>query len=143
MSYAQSVTPQDHAVADLIQFLKFASVSTDPAHKQDTSECADWLVMKLTGLGLAAETARNARPPGRRRAQRRTGRAVPTVMIYGHYDVQPADPLDLWKTPPFEPRIEDGVIYARGSDRQQGANSRPHPRRPAGAGRGSRSCPST
>ena len=73
----------------------------------------------MTGLGLATEkhetpghpvvVARNAHREGR-----------PTVMIYGHYDVQPADPLDLWKTPPFEPRIEDGVVYARGSTDNKG-----------------------
>ena len=118
-SYPQSHNAEDHAVADLIQFLRFASVSTDPVHQQDTSNCADWLVMKLNGLGLATEkhetpghpvvVARNEHKPGR-----------PTVMIYGHYDVQPADPLDLWKTPPFEPRIEDGVIYARGSTDNKG-----------------------
>ena len=109
----------DHATADLIQFLEFPSVSTDPAHNADTAACADWLVIKLNGIGLKAEkhetaghpviVARNAHQPGR-----------PTVMIYGHYDVQPADPLDLWKTPPFEPRIEDGVLYARGSTDNKG-----------------------
>ena len=59
--------------------------------------------------GHPVVVARNAHKEGR-----------PTVMIYGHYDVQPADPLDLWKTPPFEPRIEDGVIYARGSTDNKG-----------------------
>ena len=119
MSYPQSVTAEDHATADLIQFLKFASVSTDPAFKKDVDECADWLVVKLKGMGLAVEkhptpghpvvVAKNRHQPGR-----------PTVMIYGHYDVQPADPLALWKTPPFEPRIEDGVVYARGSTDNKG-----------------------
>ena len=109
----------DHATADLIQFLEFPSVSTDPAHNADTAMCADWLVIKLNGIGLKAEkhetlghpvvVARNEHKPGR-----------PTLMIYGHYDVQPADPLDLWKTPPFKPRIEDGVLYARGSTDNKG-----------------------
>ena len=109
----------DHATADLIQFLKFASVSTDPAYKTQVDECADWLVIKLNGLGLTVEkhptpghpvvVAKNAHQPGR-----------PTVMIYGHYDVQPADPLALWKTLPFEPRIEDGVVYARGATDNKG-----------------------
>ncbi len=119
MSYAQSTTTEDHAVADLIQLLKFASVSTDPAHKQDTSNCADWLVKKLSGLGLAVERHETpGHPVVVARNEHQAGR--PTVMIYGHYDVQPADPLDLWKTPPFEPRIEDGVIYARGSTDNKG-----------------------
>ena len=114
-----SLPDHDHATADLIQFLKFASVSTDPAFKAQVDGCADWLVVKLQGLGLTVEkhetpghpvvVARNAYQPGRT-----------TVMIYGHYDVQPADPLALWKTPPFEPRIEDGVVYARGSTDNKG-----------------------
>ncbi len=112
------LTP-DAAVAELVEFLRFASVSTDPAYKQQTSDCADWLVRKLDGIGLQAErhetpghpviVARNAHRAGR-----------PTVMIYGHYDVQPADPLDLWQSPPFEPRVENGVIYARGSTDDKG-----------------------
>jgi acetylornithine deacetylase/succinyl-diaminopimelate desuccinylase-like protein len=110
---------QEAATNDLIEFLKFASVSTDAAYAPQVSACADWLVAKLTRMGLATErhetpghpvvVARNAARPG-----------LPTVMIYGHYDVQPADPLALWKTPPFEPRIEDGVIYARGSTDNKG-----------------------
>ena len=119
MSYAQSHNAEDHAVADLIQLLKFASVSTDPAHQQDTSNCADWLVTKLAGLGLAAEKHETpGHPVVVARNEHKAGR--PTVMIYGHYDVQPADPLDLWKTPPFEPRIEDGIVYARGSTDNKG-----------------------
>ena len=118
-SYPQSHTAEDHAVADLIQFLRFPSVSTDPAHKTDTDQCADWLVMKLQGIGLTAEKHPTpGHPVVVARNEHREGR--PTVMIYGHYDVQPADPLDLWKTPPFEPRIEDGVIYARGSTDNKG-----------------------
>ena len=107
------------AVEDLVQFLRFPSVSTDPTKAGDTAACADWLVTKLTGMGLQAEkhptpghpvvVARNAHRDGR-----------PAVMIYGHYDVQPADPLDLWKTPPFEPRIDGDVIYARGSTDNKG-----------------------
>ncbi len=119
MTFPLSHSPEDHATADLIQFLRFASVSTDPAHHQDTANCADWLVLKLRAIGLSADrhetpgrpvvVARNAHQAGRR-----------TVLIYGHYDVQPADPLDLWHTPPFEPRIEDGVIYARGATDNKG-----------------------
>lgn len=107
------------AVEDLVQFLKFPSVSTDPTKAGDTAACADWLVTKLTGMGLKAEKhATPGHPVVVARNAHKTGR--PTVMIYGHYDVQPADPLDLWKTPAFEPRIEDGVIYARGSTDNKG-----------------------
>ena len=110
----------DHATADLVQFLEFPSVSTDPAHAQDTANCADWLVRKLKGIGLQAETHATAgHPIVVARNTHREGR--PMVMIYGHYDVQPADPLDLWETPPFQPRIDDqGVVFARGSTDNKG-----------------------
>ena len=110
---------QDLAVADLIEFLRFASVSTDSAFKGQMDECAEWLVRTFSALGFVAEKFKTLGNPivvGRN--ERRAGR--PTVLIYGHYDVQPADPLALWKTPPFEPRIEDGVIYARGSADNKG-----------------------
>ncbi len=83
------------------------------------NECADWLVTKLQGMGLKTEKHPTpGHPVVVARNQHQSGR--PTVMIYGHYDVQPADPLDLWKTPAFEPHIEDGVIYARGSTDNKG-----------------------
>lgn len=110
---------QDPHVAELLTLLRFASISTDPAHKEQTRACADWIAAKLNGMGLKAEihptpghpvvVARNEHQAGRR-----------TVMIYGHYDVQPVDPLNLWDSPPFDPQIKDGVIYARGSTDNKG-----------------------
>ena len=104
---------------DLFEFLRFPSVSTDSSHRGDVRACAEWLVRKLTAVGLDTglhETpghpvvvARNAHEPGRR-----------TVLIYGHYDVQPVDPLALWSSPPFEPEIRDGKIWARGSTDNKG-----------------------
>jgi acetylornithine deacetylase/succinyl-diaminopimelate desuccinylase-like protein len=109
----------DTATAELVQFLKFASISTDPAYAPQVIACADWLVDKLKSLGLAVEKhATPGHPVVVARNAHRAGR--PTVLIYGHYDVQPADPLELWKTPPFEPRIEDRVVYARGSTDNKG-----------------------
>ncbi len=106
-------------LADLITHLRFPSISTDSRHTGDVRACADWLVGKFQAMGLATtlhETpghpvvvAKNAHQPGR-----------PTVLIYGHYDVQPVDPLDLWHSPPFEPRIEGRRIYARGSTDNKG-----------------------
>ena len=106
-------------VETLLEFLRFPSISTDPAHRADVARCADWLVAQLTQSGLNATlhptaghpivVARNAHEPGRR-----------TVMIYGHYDVQPVDPLELWDSPPFEPRIADGIVFARGSTDNKG-----------------------
>ncbi len=63
MSYSQSVNAEDHATADLIQFLKFASVSTDPAFKTQVDECADWLVIKLKGMGLTSKNTRRRAIP--------------------------------------------------------------------------------
>lgn len=104
---------------DLLTLLRFPSVSTDPKHKPDVRACADWLVNKLNAIGLQAQLhetpghpivlARNAHIEGRR-----------TVMIYGHYDVQPAEPFNEWQTPPFEPTIRDGRIYCRGSTDNKG-----------------------
>lgn len=110
------VTPE---LENLFSFLRFPSISTDSQHNGDVRACANWLVAKLTGMGLAAElhetpqhpivVARNAHVAGRR-----------TVLIYGHYDVQPVDPLSLWASDPFEPVIRDGRIWARGATDNKG-----------------------
>ena len=106
---------------DLIAYLKFPSVSTDSRHAGDVQQCAGWLRDKMVSQGLDAaihETAGHPVVVGKNRHVE--GR--PTVMIYGHYDVQPADPLELWDSPPFEPRIEGEKIYARGSTDNKGQN---------------------
>jgi acetylornithine deacetylase/succinyl-diaminopimelate desuccinylase-like protein len=103
----------------LFEFLRFPSVSTDPARRTAVAACADWLVGKLGEFGLKAElhptdghpivVARNAHHTGRR-----------TVLIYGHYDVQPEDPVAEWTSAPFDPVIRDGIIFARGSTDNKG-----------------------
>lgn len=107
------------ALDDLLTCLRFASVSTDSRNNADTRACADWLVAKLTSMGLSTtlhETpghpvvvAKNQHLPGRR-----------TVLLYGHYDVQPVEPLAEWRSPPFEPTIRDGVIFCRGATDNKG-----------------------
>ncbi len=109
----------DPHIEELLDFLRFKSVSTDPARADEVKSCADWLCRKFLSLGLTAEihptarhpvvTARNEHRPGRR-----------TVLIYGHYDVQPEDPVEEWTRPPFEPEIVDGRIYARGATDNKG-----------------------
>jgi acetylornithine deacetylase/succinyl-diaminopimelate desuccinylase-like protein len=104
---------------DYLHFLRFASVSTDDRYREHVHACAAWLSGYLQKAGLKSEihatpghpivTAHSPRHP-----------AKPTVLIYGHYDVQPADPLDLWLHPPFEPHVENGKIYARGSTDNKG-----------------------
>ncbi len=109
----------DAAVDDLLQLLRFASVSTDPACAPQVQACADWVVHKLRAIGLQAEKHETpGHPVVTARNEHREGR--PTVMIYGHYDVQPVDPVALWESDPFEPRISDGRIFARGSTDNKG-----------------------
>src|SRR5215203_3346391 len=104
---------------DYYTFLRFPSVSTDEDYSEKVAECAHWLVEKLTAAGLEAKLmptpghpvvwAKNKHKPGRK-----------TVMIYGHYDVQPPDPLELWDSPPFEPVLKDGYVFARGATDNKG-----------------------
>jgi acetylornithine deacetylase/succinyl-diaminopimelate desuccinylase-like protein len=106
-------------IDDLLTLLRFKSVSTKPEHRNDVRECADWLVAKLTRIGFSVELhetpghpvvlARNVHKPGRR-----------TVLLYGHYDVQPVEPVNEWKSEPFEPTIRDGRIYCRGATDNKG-----------------------
>lgn len=108
-------TDLDH----LLTFLRFPSVSTDPARRGDMEACAKWLTSHLEGIGMQAELRpTDGNPVALARNQHRPGR--PTVLLYGHYDVQPEDPLELWQSPPFEPEIRDGVIYARGATDNKG-----------------------
>jgi acetylornithine deacetylase/succinyl-diaminopimelate desuccinylase-like protein len=107
------------AIEQLKTFIRWPSVSTDPAHRPDMAGCARWLTAHLRSLGLTAEMHRTAgHPVVLARGPRRPGK--PVVMIYGHYDVQPADPLDLWHSPPFEPRVRAGKLYARGAADNKG-----------------------
>jgi len=104
---------------DFFEFLRFPSISTDSSHTGDVRACAEWLISKLGGMGLDTElhetplhpivVARNKHLPGRK-----------TCLIYGHYDVQPVDPLELWHSAPFEPEIRDGRIWARGATDNKG-----------------------
>ena len=106
---------------DLITYLKFPSISTDSAYSNDVKDCAEWLRKKMIDKGLEAQIHETPGHPiviGKN--EHREG--LPTIMIYGHYDVQPADPIDLWESPPFEPRIDDDKIYARGSTDNKGQN---------------------
>ena len=104
---------------DLLTALRFPSISTSSAHNADTLACAEWLVARLRLTGLHTELHPTAGHPVV--VARNTHRADrPTVLLYGHYDVQPVDPVDQWVSNPFEPRIENGRIYARGSTDNKG-----------------------
>jgi acetylornithine deacetylase/succinyl-diaminopimelate desuccinylase-like protein len=109
----------DPRVLELLEFLRFPSVSAQSQHQPDMRACAEWLVAKLGRIGL---DARLEPTPGHPVVLAQTPRdpAKRTVLIYGHYDVQPAEPFALWTTPAFEPEIRDGRIYARGSTDNKG-----------------------
>src|SRR5438445_5392564 len=104
---------------DFYWFLRFPSVSTDENCSGKLSECAHWLVEKLSGIGLKAELVPTpGHPVVWARNEHREGRRA--VLIYGHYDVQPPDPLELWDSPPFEPVLKDGYVFARGATDNKG-----------------------
>src|SRR6266446_4179005 len=104
---------------DFYSFLRFPSVSTDENYSGKLTECAHWLVEKLSGIGLKAELVPTpGHPVVWARNQHREGRRA--VLIYGHYDVQPPDPLELWDSPPFEPVLKNGYVFARGATDNKG-----------------------
>jgi acetylornithine deacetylase/succinyl-diaminopimelate desuccinylase-like protein len=111
---------RERLLHELVMLLKIPSVSTDPTRAPDCRRAASWVADHLRGLGctrvelLASDShpvvwAEGPAAPGK-----------PTVLVYGHYDVQPADPLDLWDSPPFQPAVRDGDLYARGATDDKG-----------------------
>jgi acetylornithine deacetylase/succinyl-diaminopimelate desuccinylase-like protein len=117
LSYIQA--NRSKFVNDLVELLKFPSISGDSKYKNDVLKCADYLKAKFEALGLKAKVysttghpivyAEYMNPANKR-----------TLLVYGHYDVQPVDPLNLWLHPPFEPFIDGETIYARGASDDKG-----------------------
>jgi len=108
-------------VHELCEYLRFPSVSAQPAHGKDLRACADWIASHCRGLGLEAEVnPTGGSPIVLARTPRRKGVSRPHFLVYGHYDVQPPEPLDLWQSPPFEPRIDGDALYARGASDNKG-----------------------
>ena len=109
------------ALDRLMDLLRIPSISTDPAYKQACDSAADWLVADLASMGIAAEK----RPtPGHPMVVGHVDGPGPHILFYGHYDVQPVDPLDLWDRDPFDPALEETakgqVIRARGASDDKG-----------------------
>ncbi|GGB50303.1 hypothetical protein GCM10011316_23030 [Roseibium aquae] len=114
----------DASLDRLFDLLRIKSISTDPAYKDDCREAAEWLARELTAIGIEASVRHTAGHP-MVVGHRKTGKPGPHVLFYGHYDVQPVDPLDLWTRDPFDPALvtrEDGskIIVARGSADDKG-----------------------
>jgi acetylornithine deacetylase/succinyl-diaminopimelate desuccinylase-like protein len=117
---------QARFVGELCEFLRFPSVSAQSKHKGDLQACADWVAKHCAKMGLTAEVCPTAGHPivlaktRRSTASNGDGKRRPHFMVYGHYDVQPPEPLELWHTPPFEPRIAGRQLFARGSTDNKG-----------------------
>lgn len=106
---------KERFLEELFELLRFPSVSADPKYAGDVRKTAEFVAQKLRDAGAdqveICETAGHPIVYG----EKIIDPSKPTVLVYGHYDVQPADPLELWHTPPFEPTVRDGKIYARGA----------------------------
>lgn len=113
------------AIDELCEYVRFPSVSAQPQHRKDLHACAQWVVKHCRQIGLDARlcpTPGNPivvakTPPAKAKGGRR-----PHFVVYGHYDVQPPEPLDLWKSPPFEPRIKGRSLFGRGASDNKGQN---------------------
>ena len=112
---------QSRATDRLMELLRIPSISTDPAYAGDVDRAADWLVAELAGLGATAGKRATAGHP---MVVGHIGEGAPHLLFYGHYDVQPVDPLNLWDRDPFDPALEDGpkgkVIRGRGASDDKG-----------------------
>lgn len=105
---------------DFFKFLAFKSVSADSAYDSETKKCADWLVKYLTKIGLEVQVWPTSGQPVIFAKHCKAGKDRPTLLLYQHYDVQPVDPLELWKGDPFKPTVHDGKVFARGAQDNKG-----------------------
>ncbi len=108
-------THRDRYIDELKEYLAIPSISALPQHQQDMRRCAEWTAEHMRRIGM--ENVRLVETPGHPVVYGDWLHAdgAPTILFYGHYDVQPVDPLDLWETPPFEATVRDGELYARGA----------------------------
>ncbi|MEK6247883.1 MAG: dipeptidase [Planctomycetales bacterium] len=104
---------------DLFDLLRIPSISADSSHKEDVGQAAQWVASAFEKLGFPTEKIETAGHPIIF-SQSPVVAGAPTALVYGHYDVQPPDPLDEWITPPFEPTVRDGNVYARGATDDKG-----------------------
>jgi len=112
---------RDNFVIELKEFLKIPSISTNPENKNDVRDCALFVEKEMRSIGL--ENVKIHETPGHPIVYGEwlhAGKDVPTILVYGHYDVQPVDPVELWTDPPFTPAVKDGKIYARGAADDKG-----------------------
>ncbi len=116
---------QPRFVDELCQYVRFPSVSAQAEHAPDMKACGEWLVAHCQNIGLEARFCSTEGHPivlAKTPRSATNGSGRPHFVVYGHYDVQPAEPFDLWKSPPFEPRIEGRSLFARGACDNKGQN---------------------
>ncbi|MEO5979783.1 MAG: dipeptidase [Chryseolinea sp.] len=106
---------RDRFIDELFQWLRIPSISADSKYKGDVRKAAEYLVGRIKEAGVDKVELFETKGHPIVFAEKIIDPKMPTVLVYGHYDVQPADPLELWSSPPFEPQIRDGKIFARGS----------------------------
>jgi acetylornithine deacetylase/succinyl-diaminopimelate desuccinylase-like protein len=105
---------------ELKSFLRFKSISTNPAFKSEIYSCANWLVDNFKSIGLNSRLIETETNPLVYAEYNGAGIDKPTILVYGHYDVQPEVPIELWNSDPFEPVVKDGYIYGRGTADDKG-----------------------
>jgi len=123
MNYEEYIAAhRDDFESRLFEVLRFPSVSAVESHRSDIRHTAEWFRNLFTDIGLHAELIESDGHPivFAEYTPPNATEETPTIMAYGHYDVQPPDPLDLWLSPPFEPTIRDGNVYARGATDNKG-----------------------
>ncbi|WP_314589492.1 dipeptidase [Paenibacillus terrigena] len=113
-------TNREKHLSQLQEWLSIPSISALSAHKEDVNRAAEWLANHLKEIGLEHVEVHQTNGHPIITADHLHAPGKPTILVYGHYDVQPVDPLNLWTTPPFEPAIRDGKLYARGATDDKG-----------------------
>lgn len=111
---------KEQTLKDYKTFLRFESVSTDPAYKPQMTACVNWLTKYIRAMGFEVTQWPTSSHPVLFAHDLRAGPEKPTLLIYNHYDVQPVDPINEWTSPPFEPTERNGEIYARGAQDNKG-----------------------
>ncbi|MDX1951448.1 MAG: dipeptidase [Verrucomicrobiota bacterium] len=107
-------------VEELCEYLRFPSISAQPDKSPEMRQCASWLQKRFEKAGLQAKLMETGGCPVVLAKTPRSGKARPHYLVYGHYDVQPPEPFELWKTPPFAPRLEGRNLFARGASDNKG-----------------------
>lgn len=107
---------------ELIEYVAIPSISAQPAHSEDVKKCADWIHRHCLSIGLPSQICRTEGNPVVLATTRTPGKksSKPHFVVYGHYDVQPPEPLELWTTPPFKPTVRAGWLYGRGASDNKG-----------------------